>query len=75
MNSRNMKENSKFKIVKVMKSTSKTRLNHLLLRITFNDKYRRSQLDFLHLSIQHNNKGHHEKKSSLNNTLLLFLGL
>ena len=37
MNLRNMKENLNFKIVKVMKSMSKTRLNHLLLSITFND--------------------------------------
>ena len=29
----------------------------------------------VHLSIQHNNKGHHEKKSNLNNVLLLLLGL
>ena len=50
---------------------SKTRLNHLLLSITFNDKYWGSQLDFLHLSNQHNNKGHREKKSNLINTLLL----
>ena len=64
-----------FKIVKVVKSTSKTRLNHLLLSITFNDKYWRSQLDVLYTSIQHNNKGHHEKKSNLNNALLLLLGL
>ena len=32
------KKNSNFKIVKVMKSTSKIILNHLLLSITFNDK-------------------------------------
>jgi hypothetical protein len=37
-----MKENSNFKSVKVMKSTSKTRLKHLLLSITFSDKYWRS---------------------------------
>ena len=29
----------------------------------------------LHLSIQLNNKGHHEKKSNLNNVLILLLGL
>ena len=75
MNSRNKKENSNFKIAKVMKSTSKTKLNHLLLSITFNDKYWRSQLDFLQLSIQHKNKGHHEKKSNLNKDFLLLLGL
>ena len=57
-----MKENFNFKIVKVMKSMFKTRLNHLLFNIPFNDKYWRSQLDFLHLSIQHNNKGHNEMK-------------
>ena len=70
-----MKENSKFKIAKVVKSMSKTKLNHLLLSITFNEKYWWSQLDSLHLSIQHNNEGHHEKKSSLNNALLLLLDL
>jgi hypothetical protein len=42
VNSRNMEENSNFKIVKVMKSTLKIILNHLLLSITFNDKYWRS---------------------------------
>ena len=68
-----MKENSNFKIVKVIKTTSKTILNYLLLSITFNDKYQRSQLDFLNLSIQH--KGHHGKKPNLNITLLLLLGL
>jgi hypothetical protein len=66
---------SNFKIVKVMKSTSKTRLNHLLSSITFNDKYWRSQLDILHLSIKHNNKGRREKKSNSNNILLLHLDL
>ena len=75
MDSRNMKENSNFKIVKVMKSMSKTRIYHLLLSIIFNNKYWRSQLDFLHFSIQHNNKAHHENKSNLNNALLLLLGL
>jgi hypothetical protein len=45
-----MEENYNFKILKVVKSTSKTILNHLLLSIIFNDKYYRSQLDFLHLS-------------------------
>ena len=74
MNSRNMKENFNFKIIKVMKSTSKTKLNQLLLSITYNEKYWRSSLDFLHLSIQHNNKGHHENKSNSNNALLLRLG-
>ena len=58
-----------------MKSTFNTRLYHLLLSITFKEKYWRSQLDFIHLSIQLNNKGHHEKKSNLNNDVLLFLGL
>ena len=65
MISRNMKEKFNSKIVKVMKSTSKTKLDHWLLSITFNDKYCRSQLDFLHLSIQHKKEGHHEKKSNL----------
>ena len=70
-----MKGNSNFKIVKVMKFTSKLKLNHLLLSISFSDKYSRSQLDVLHLSIQHNNKVHHAKESNLNNALLLLLGL
>jgi hypothetical protein len=39
MNSRDMKNNSNFKIVKVMKSTFKTILKHLLSSITFDDKY------------------------------------
>ena len=34
-----MKENLNFKIVKVMKFISKTKLKHLLLSITFNNKY------------------------------------
>jgi hypothetical protein len=75
MKSRNMKKNPKFKIVKDMKFTSKTRFNHLLLSITLYDTYWKSQLDFLYLSIQHNNKGHREKKSNSNNALLLLLGL
>ena len=41
----------------------------------FNDKFWGSQLDILHLSIQHNNKGHHERNTILNNNLLLLLGL
>ena len=36
-------------IVKVMKSMSKTKLNHFLLSITFNDKFWGSQLDILNL--------------------------
>ena len=39
MNPRNMKENSNFKIIEVVKSTSKTILKHLLLSITFDAKY------------------------------------
>ena len=74
MNSRNMNKNSYFKIVDVMKSTSKTELKHLLLNITFNNKYCRSQHDFLHLSLQHNNKGHYGKKLNPYNDLLLLLG-
>jgi hypothetical protein len=69
-----MKRNFNFKIGKVMKSTSKTKLNHLLLSVSFSDKYSRSQLDSLHLSTQHNNKVHYGKKSNLNNALLLLLG-
>ena len=57
-----------------MKSTSKTELKHLLLNITFNNKYCRSQHDFLHLSLQHNNKGHYGKKLNPYNDLLLLLG-
>ena len=44
------KKNSKSKIIKAMKFTSKTKLNHLLLS-TFDAKYWRSQLDILYLSI------------------------
>ena len=51
----------------LVKSTSKTKLNHLLLSITFYDKYCKSQLNSLHLSTQHNNKGHCAKKSNLSN--------
>ena len=36
--------------------------NHVLLSITFNDKFWRFQLDILHLSLQHNIRVHHEKK-------------
>ena len=39
MNSRFMKQNSKFKIFKVMKFTFETIFSQLLLRITFNDKF------------------------------------
>ena len=38
---------------------------HLLLRITLNDKSWRSQLNFIHLRFQHNNKAHHGKKNQL----------
>ena len=69
-------KNSDFNIVKVMKYTSKKKLDHLLLSIILYDKYWRSQLDILHLSIQHNNRGHTKKiKLILNNVLLLLLGL
>ena len=72
-----MKENSNIKIAKFMKFMSKTKLNHLLLSITFNDNYciEDLNLSILHLSIQHNNKSHHEKKSNLNNAFLLLLNL
>ena len=46
-----MEEYSNFKIVKVMKSMSKPNLNQLLLSITSNDKYWRSQLHILHLRV------------------------
>jgi hypothetical protein len=36
---RNMKENSNFKIVKVVKSTCKAKLNHMLVSITWNNKH------------------------------------
>ena len=75
MNSRDMKETSNIIIVKVMKSSSKIKPNHLLLNITLNDRHWRSQLDLQHLRFQHNNEGHHEKKSNLNNTLLLLFNL
>jgi hypothetical protein len=74
INSRNVKDNSNFKIVKAMKSMSKTTLHHLLLSIIFNAKHGGSQLDFLHLIIQHNNKDHPKNKSDLDNALLLLLG-
>ena len=61
---------------KVMKSTSVTRFNHLLFNIIVNDKLWIFKLDVLHWSIQHNNRGHHDKKRfNLNNTLLPHLGL
>ena len=66
--------NSNSKIVKFMKFTSKTGLNHLLLSITSNDKYWRCQLDFLHSSIQHYKKIIVKKKPNLNNKLVLCLG-
>ena len=44
-------KNPNFKIFKVMKSKSKTRFNQLHLSIAFNDKFWRSKLDILHLSI------------------------
>ena len=50
MNSRNMEKHSKFKIFKVMKFTFKTRFSQLLLRITFDDRFRRSNIDILYLS-------------------------
>ena len=50
MNSRNMEKKIKLKIVKVVKLTSKTRFSHVLLSITFNDKFWRSHLGVLHLS-------------------------
>ena len=56
-------EKSNFKIFKFMKSTSKTKFTLLLLSITFNDKFWRSQLNILCLFNLHNNKGHHEKES------------
>ena len=36
----------------------KTKFNYFLLSITSDNKFWRSQLDILHLSIQHNNRGH-----------------
>ena len=44
-------KNSNFKIFKVMKSIFKSKFNHVLLNINYNDKFWRSQLDMLHLSI------------------------
>ena len=52
---------SNFKIAKFMKSTSKTKLNHLLLSITFDAKYWRPRLDILYFIIEHNNRGHHKR--------------
>ena len=70
-----MKSKFNFKICKVIKFTLKTIFNHVLLTITFNDKFWRSKLNILHLSIEHNNKSHNNQKSDLNNTLLIILGL
>jgi hypothetical protein len=69
-NSRNVEEKIKFKIVKVMKFTSKTRSSHVLLSI--NDKFLRSHLDVLHLSTLYNNRDHHEILFSLNNYIYCF---
>lgn len=44
------------------------------MEVSFTNKYQRNKFDFVHSSIQHNNRGHHAK-SNLNNILLLFLGL
>ena len=37
---RNMKRNSNFKIFKVIKSMSQTKISHYLLSSTFNDKFK-----------------------------------
>ena len=50
MNSRDMKMHIRFKIVKVMKFTSKTKRSYLLLSITLNDRFQRSNLRIPHLS-------------------------
>ena len=57
-----------FKILKVMKLTFKIILSQLLLRITFDDRLWRSQIDILYFIISLNNKDHHENKSILNNS-------
>ena len=44
-------KNSDFKILKVMKFIFKSKFNHVLLSIKYNDNFWRSQLDILHLSI------------------------
>ena len=62
-------------MVKAVKSTSKTRLDHLFLSVTSNDKYLRSQLDFLHLSIQHNNKRTSRKEIQFNQGFPTYLDL
>ena len=43
-----MKKKSNFKIFKVMNFSSKTRFGHLLLSITFNDKFYICHLDILY---------------------------
>ena len=50
MNSRNMDKIFKFKIFKVMKLTFKIIFSKLLLHITFEDRFWRSQIDILYLS-------------------------
>ena len=55
----------KFKIVRVMKFTFKTRYSHLLLSITFNDEFWRSHLGILHRSTKHNNR---DPKQSIQTT-------
>ena len=44
------KKNFKFKIFKLMKFTFKTRFSQLLLRIAFDDRFWRSNIDILYLS-------------------------
>jgi hypothetical protein len=58
---------TKFKIYKVIKSTSKTRVSHVLLSTAFKEKRRKSHLGILLSSehIIHNKKKNHEKKIQL----------
>ena len=51
-----MRRKSNFKIFKVMKSTSKTKFSHYLLRNTLNDKFWRSYVDILYLSTMKKNR-------------------
>ena len=70
MTSRNMEKNSK-----IMKILYRTRFSHLLLIIDFIDNFWRPHLDILHLSTEHNNRGHHENNPVNKQNSLLVLGV
>lgn len=69
-------EKVKLKILKVMKLNFKTRYSHLLLNISFDDKFWGSHLRILHLNTYTTMEvTMGKKKHNLNNILLLLLGL